>query len=217
MMAKRNPKPAMRAASRPAGKPPRKARVIGPAEQAVIARMYLQNYSNYEIGESLGVDEKTVRHHLEFNIRPVWIHSTRRVSEIELAKVDQIERIAWQAFEKSQNDETRETIKHELVEGDGKDGKKKADMKIVERALTTITTTGSTAWIQVIQWCIDFRSKILGHYAAHRVNINYGGEVRVAGKTRKDIDKELVQRIAFVVNNIEERKRLVESYGRSHN
>lgn len=196
------------------GKPTASARVIGEAELVIIARMKLRHRPAPEIAELLGVDEKTVRHHYEHTIRPSFRHVLNRTAEEEMARIDEIERIAWECFDKSLEPQTRETIKTGLIEGLKGNSKSKAKkLGTIESVLTTIHTNGDTSWINVIQWCVEERCKIKGHYAAQRLQINHGGEIRVAGKSREDLDRELHQRIAFIMNNREERARLAAAYG----
>lgn len=200
--------------NRKPGKPHSAQRVIGPAELVIIARMKLKHVPVPEIAELFGCDEKTIRHHYEHNIRPSFRHTLMRTAEEELARIDEIERIAWVRFDKSLEPETKETIKQGLVKGlKGTTKVRATKLEAVERVVTTITKNGETSWIAVIQWCVEERCKIKGHYAAQRLQINHGGEIRVAGKSRDDIDRELQERIAYILNNREERQRLASAYG----
>ncbi len=203
---------ARRSSPRCSGKPAAAERAIGPAELAIIAQRHLQHRPIVEIAEELGVVPGTIRHHLEHSIKPSFRHSLMRMAEEEMARIDMVEKIAWERFAASMEPQTKRTIKHGLLDGlKGKPGK----IGIVERAMTKIKTNGDIGWINVIQWCVEERCKIKGHYASQRLHINHGGDVRVAGKSREDIDLELQQRIAFLLNNREERARLLENYGGS--
>ena len=69
---------------------------------------------------------------------------------------------------------------------------------------TEISRTGEVAWIQVVQWCLNFRAKIHAHYAPVRHKADMGGELRVAGKTPTQVDEEMLKRL---FEKIAERRR----------
>lgn len=201
------PKPGKRSpVGRKSGRPKVQDRPIGPAEHLIIARGVLRNVPLIDLAVQLGVSEATIRFHLEHNIRPIWHHGMQRTAELELAKIDEVERTAWECFAKTLDNETHETIKQELEKEGG-------NLKTVERMLKTVTTAGSTAWMHVVMNCIAERAKILGYYAAQRFKIDGGGSIRVAGKSREDINKELLQRIAHVVKNKEVREQMLQGFG----
>ena len=188
------------------GRPKNSERPIGPAELVLIARQHLRHRPNAEIALALGVSERAVEHHLNTTIKPSWRYTLARTQEQELARIDEVERIAWERFEASLAPTTREVVKEVLAKGG-------TEPQIVERVLTKIDRNGETAWVNVIQWCVEERCKIKGHYAAQRLQINQTTDIRVAGKSREDIDRELMERVAFVIQNREERERLARSYG----
>jgi len=201
-------------AKRKAGKPKAAERLIGDSELVVIARMKLRHVPYTEIAKAIGVSVATIKHHYEHTIRPSFRHALARTAEEEMARIDEIERIAWDRFDASLNPATKETIKTEMIEGlKGNAKAKAAKLGTVERSLTKISSNGDTCWLHVIQWCVEERCKIKGHYASQRLQIHHGGEIRVAGKSREDLDRELYERIAYIVNNREERARLAAAYG----
>lgn len=174
---------------------------VAPDQMERIGVLWLQQWSVPRISAVLGVTDATVRYHLENSILPVWQNAMLRNVEIELARVDLIERIAWEQFESSQGTETTESVKTRLAKEDSLDG------ELIERAVTkTKRLTGQPAWIAVVQWCVDWRSKIAGYYAAKGIDVS--GTIRVAGKSREEIEEELQRRIAFVVERLEQRKQL---------
>ncbi len=198
------------------GNPPGK-RLIGPLELDQIARMQLQHVSIDQMAVKLGVSPSTIRHHLDTSVKPIWHYGIERLAEEELARIDMIERIAWERLESAENDQT-ETVKDVLAK-ETVDGQVVEYLKTVERATTRGNRSGGIlGWMGVIQWAVQERCKIKGHYAAQRLQINQGGDIRVAGKTREDIDQELTERIAFVLESSARRKALADAYdGRSRN
>jgi hypothetical protein len=63
-----------------------------------------------------------------------------------------------------------------------------------------------------IKWCVSERCRIKVFYASDRQRISDGGGIRVAGKSREQIDDELQRRIAFVLESAANRKRLADEY-----
>lgn len=87
-----------------------------------------------------------------------------------IAEIEAIKRIAWQHFRSEAPAETRETIEEALL--DPKNNKsqrkrgrpKKPTINIIKRVVSTVKKPGNLGWLQVIQWCITERNKILGFY-----------------------------------------------------
>lgn len=187
------------------GRPTARERVIGPAEIIKIAEWHIQHIPLTEIAERLGVDEATVRHHIRQTIRPQWEQATRRPMGEELARVDLLEKTAWECFHKSTQPATKQKMKEILAEaGDDEAG------DLIERVVETTFRDGDTAWHAVIQWCIDYRTKVAGFYAPDRMKVTHAGEVRVAGQTRELVDAALMERIRHVAAEVQSRNRLAQ-------
>lgn len=105
------------------GRPTKKLAILKRREK--VADLYLQGWTQQEIGDHVGVNQKTVSTDLK-RIRQAWLDSSVRnfdeAREIELRKIDRVEREAWAAWVRSQqpaqsahiNDETsqRKTRRH---------------------------------------------------------------------------------------------------------
>ncbi len=85
------------------GRPRASQRPIGPAEQQQIASLYLRGWPATKIAVGLGVTERTVRHHLERNIRPIWRESPHADLEEDLRKVARIEEAARVTFRQTRD------------------------------------------------------------------------------------------------------------------
>lgn len=138
---------------RGAGRPRAVARAIDPDEIQRIADWRLQGCSLSEIALRLGVHRSTVQHHLKA-IGHEWQvgHNVDRAEQ--LAKVNLMERVAWERFEQSMKPQTRKQLKFDLA----KDLKAKnvdaaEARRLVEEVVTRTTRTGEPAWLGVIQWC----------------------------------------------------------------
>ncbi len=172
-------------------------RPVTPEVLQRIGRMWLQGRNNCEIAKEIGIDESTVRYHLQNNILPLWQEDMRSRLAEDLAKVALLERTAWERYDSSVPSEPHELIEKALLEGGSKP-------RIVKQAVRKITKTGDTAWLQIVQWCIDFRARIHAHYAPTRHHVDHGGEMRVAGMTPTEVDQAMLKRL---MEQIQERRR----------
>ncbi len=91
---------------------------------------------------------------------------------LELAKVDELERVYWQAWERSR--QTRETTSTKKV--DGKEAK-------IEAAMSRQQLLGDPRFLAGVQWCIERRCKLLGIDAPERRQVSGpdGGPIPIAG------------------------------------
>jgi|LSQX01.1.fsa_nt_gb hypothetical protein len=144
-----------------------------------------------------GIDESTVRYHLNERIRPLWHERMRSRLAEDLAKVDLLEATAWERFESHTPGETHEQTEKALLEGGSR-------LKIVKQATRTVTKTGEIGWLQIVQWCLDFRAGIHAHYAPTRHHVDRGSEMRVAGMSPVEVDQLMLQRL---MEKIAERRR----------
>ncbi len=178
--------------TRKPGRPKRGREVCTPHMIQQIGNMWLQGVSMTKIGHELGIDRKTVAHHLNTTIRPQWREDSRSRLHEDLAKVGLIERTAWERFESQTPAETVEDVEKGLRESK-KTGR--VSLRIIKQASKSVKRPGQTAWLQVIQWCIEFRAKIHAHYAPTRHHVEHGGEMRVAGMTPSEVDNVMLERL----------------------
>ena len=157
-------------AKRKSGRPAKKDRPITPEILEQIGQRFFTGHSAREIAEKIGVDESTIRHHLEKTLKPMWRDRIKDTVGEVLAEIEAIKRIAWQHFRSEKPCETRESIEEALIDPKNNGTKrkrgrpKKPTINIIKRVVSTVTKTGNLGWLQVIQWCITERSKILGFY-----------------------------------------------------
>jgi len=203
----RSAKPtAKKTAKRSPGRPKPGERVVTEAILMQIAEKHLQNMGPSAIGKALGIDESTVRHHLKQTIMPRWQEDMRSKLHEDLAKVSLIEKVAWERFHNAKPGETVEHVEKALS--------KKGRMRIVKQATRAVTRTGEAAWIQVIQWCVDFRARIHAHYAPTRHKVDLGSELRVAGMTPDQVDQAMLKRL---MQSIEDRRKYQAALGTGDN
>jgi hypothetical protein len=125
-----------------------------------VAELFLQSYTQVQIAEQLGVKQPTVSADLRA-VREEWRRSSIRdfdqAVEVELKKLELLEREAWLAWERSQ--EPQESTR---VTNDGSGKGKKAE-KTVRR------TPGDPRFLDQIHKCIAARRALLGLDAPTRI------------------------------------------------
>ena len=186
--------------SRKQGRPKASEKAVTPQVLQEISRRWLQGRSVWSIAVELGFDESTVRYHLNTNLRPLWHEEMRSMLDVDLAKVTMIETIAWERFYSTVPGETVEQIEKALTE----DKRGRGRLKIVKQAVRSVTKTGEAGWLQIIQWCVDFRARIHAHYAPTRTHVDIGGEMRVAGMGPSEVDQVMLDRL---MQQISERRK----------
>lgn len=120
-----------------------------------VAALYVRHYSLREIEAEVGVDHATVGRDLAA-LREEWLASSlmdfnARKAE-ELSRLDQLERVAWSAWERSCRD-AEKTVKKRVPAGDG---------HRVETTHTREGQAGDPRFLERVGWCIDRRCELLG-------------------------------------------------------
>ena len=165
-----------------------------------ISDLYLRGWIQADIAEKLGVSQATISGDIKALHRD-WLKSSLidfdKAKARELAKIDDLERINYAAWERSCEDAESTTKK---MIGDPTTGRK-------EMSKTAKGQAGDPRFLQGIQWCIDRRCKILGVDAPQRKEITGkdGGPIEtknVDGVT----DDERVARIAALLDEARARR-----------
>jgi DNA-binding transcriptional ArsR family regulator len=127
--------------------------------RAKVAEMYLKGRFQWEIADSLGIDQATVSRDLKA-LQKEWKESAVRdfdeAKEQELARVDNLERTYWESWERSLKEkETTRTEQSTKDKGNNKDeGSTRAGILKEQR-------DGNPEFLKGVQWCINKRSEIL--------------------------------------------------------
>jgi len=126
-----------------------------------ISELYLQGKSQSEIGLEVGLAQPNVSHELK-KIREQWRASTVRnydeAKNIELARIDQIENEAWEAW-------NRGIGKHIVTT-------KKDSREDSELTTRTEHLNGDPRYLDVIAGCVKKRCEILGLNAPTKTEIS---------------------------------------------
>lgn len=126
------------------------------------SKMYLHGASQEEIAAELGLNQATVSRDLA-TLQGEWAQLAlrnldQRKAE-ELARLDTIERAAWQAWERSCENATIETKR---VKGKNSIDGSRLRADEMEQITRTEGRTGDPRYLQVIHDCIKRRCEILG-------------------------------------------------------
>lgn len=121
-----------------------------------VARLYCMGHAQWEIAKIENVSDSVITNDLH-TIQETWkskysadVHDLKMA---ELAKIDEIERLAFEAYKRSC--EIKRVVTKEKIVG-GKDGTVYKDKVVREQLI------GSDAFLNRISWCSEQRCKILG-------------------------------------------------------
>jgi hypothetical protein len=127
--------------------------------RAEVAARYLKGELQSDLATSFGVSQAQISHDLKV-IRATWLASAVRAQE--LAKIDQVEREYWLAWERSQQD------KEVAYSERGPKGTKAGERREGQ--------AGNAAFLDGVLKCIAKRCEILGLDAPKRFNVTLDWE-----------------------------------------
>jgi predicted transcriptional regulator len=151
------------------------------------AEMYIRGKTQYEIASELGISQGQVNYDLKA-IQAQWRESTTmnldEAKGRELARLDELERTFWNAWEASKMERTKS---RQETDGSKKDGKltvKKASTEKEQR-------DGNPAFLAGVLSCIDRRCKLLGLDAPTKSELTGkdGGPIRTENTQKPDLSK----------------------------
>lgn len=182
-------------------------------DRVIIARMYLRGKSIHEILFEVNalytarpITIKEIEFELE-SIRTAWMRSTlfdfNTAKMKELARLDEVEREAWEAWERSK-------LKHVRLEYMVTDDQvpfsperiakvqRKKKYKVIE------ATVGDIKYLEVIERMIKMRCEIIGLFQAKQLQIDWRTEAIQSGMDEKTLDAVKEKTIETLVKAIEE-------------
>jgi predicted transcriptional regulator len=122
------------------------------SDRAKIASFMLRGYSQKQIADEMKMTEAMVSREVK-ELRKDWAESAKiDMNEAlgqELARIDQIEKEAWEAWEESKKPTKRE--QQSVTEGQAQ------KVSIVKNY-----RTGDPRYMNIITWCVEQRSRLLG-------------------------------------------------------
>jgi hypothetical protein len=147
-------------------------------DRALIAEAYLPGESQLSIARRLNISRQQVGFDLQV-IRAAWRESAvRDIGEHmaeELARLDELERTYWRAWEHSRQDlthTTHETVDDQInVPSGRRHGRVPAPRSRKREATRTEQQGGNPAYLAGVMNCVEMRSKLLGLFPATNVNV----------------------------------------------
>jgi len=177
-------------------RPPTQQAVIDERRQRV-ARLYLIGRTQWQIAEEAGCSQSLVSRDLRA-IREAWRKSATidfdEARAKELAKLEEVEREAWDAWQRSKNDAVTYRIKQT---NDGE-----------EKTVTRVGQTGNVRFLDMVQKCIAQRRTLLGLDAPSRSELRLSDD-NASGLASRLTDDDLI-RIATASAGPEAAKKLRE-------
>jgi len=149
-----------------------------------IARWYCEGRPQIEMAEELGVDENYVVEAIR-TLRSEWASrrddfNTRK--DEELAKLDNLEQEAWQAWQRSCEERIVTRVHLERMRPSSQD-----EPVITEQVITKEARDGNPIYLEMVFRCIDRRIKMLGMDAPVRIQSDVT-LVALAAKIAEDLD-----------------------------
>lgn len=131
-------------------------------EMELIAELYCKGWGLVKIGDKIGISRTQVMHDLRA-LRREWVRSgIAKIEErvaTELAKIDNLEAVAWMAWDRSKEDNMTYTVT--TLEAKKIPGKKKGPPRKKTQEIRK-PSSGDPRFLERVSWCIDQRCKILG-------------------------------------------------------
>jgi hypothetical protein len=130
------------------------------------AALYLRGLTHAEIAQRLHVSRQQIGYDLKV-LQQRWQESSladfNAKKAAELARVDELERTYWEAWERSC--QAREVTTQERIQGGGgqpDDGRRKAGVRKEQR-------DGNPEFLRGVERCVELRCKITGAFAALKI------------------------------------------------
>lgn len=182
-------------------------------DRVLIARMYLRGKSQHEMMITLNamypekpIDHIDVHHDLQ-EIRKAWLQSTivdfNMAKAKELARLDEAEREAWEAWERSKE-------KHVRIEYDVGDDQVAFSKDVIVPVHRTRkhkvieATVGDIKYLEMVERMIKMRCDILGLFQAQKIQVDWRVEALQSGLDESTIDAVKEKTVQTLLQAIEQ-------------
>ena len=151
-------------------------------DRTALSSMYLRGMRQVDMAKELKVSVSTIERDLSI-LRSQWedasVYNFHSAKSEQLAKIDEIERAAWAAYESSRLE--RRKVTH-------------FDEQVNPRTVTQRDDAGAgdAKWLDKISWCVDQRCRIMGFHAPKEVAMTHSKTDR----PMEDLSKEDLMMIA---------------------
>lgn len=144
---------------------PKRSRAQRQRDLDQISALYLKGWRQVDIAEEIGVTQQQIAYDLK-EIHARWRESSVRnldeAKAMELARLDELEREYWAAWERSKGEKTKA---RQFGKMDA-DGQRQIERAVMEKE----QLIGNPAFLAGVEKCIDMRCKLLGIYAPTRLD-----------------------------------------------
>jgi hypothetical protein len=183
-------------------------------DRVLIARMYVRGRRQFEMLQELNKMYPPERHltpkaiHLDLQaIQKAWAQSTlydfNAAKVKELARLDEAEREAWDAWERSKEKHVR--VEYEISDDQVPfSADKIADVKRKKRRKVIEATVGDIKYLEMVERLIKMRCDIIGLFSAQKFQIDWRTEALQSGMDEATIDAVREKTIETLVQAIEE-------------
>ncbi len=131
-------------------------------DRADISRRYLSGQSQRDIAGSLSITREMVRYDLEA-LAAEWRKEAAmnytEAKDLERRKLDNLERVYWEAWERSVSQKRQKTRTSTSKPAAGKGSKGRGDMTAM---VENVETFGDPRFLEGVRWCIDRRIRLFG-------------------------------------------------------
>ena len=182
-------------------------------DRVLIARMYVRGKSQHEMTAELNklypekqFTSQTIQNELQ-DIRNLWLSSTmidfNAAKVKELARLDEAEREAWEAWERSKEKQ----VKLEYLVADDQVAfsvdkiapvHRKSKHKVIQ------STIGDIKYLEMIERMIKMRCDILGLFQAQRLQIDWRTEALQSGMDENTIEKVREKTVEYLLQAMKE-------------
>jgi hypothetical protein len=132
-----------------------------------LAELYLRGHTQHEMARELGICRQQVGYDLK-EVQKRWRESAlgdiNTKKEQELARIDHLERVYWQAWEESKKLRETTTSTTEKTMGQAESPSQQGPVRL-KAAMRKQERDGNPEFLRGIQWCINKRCEILGLHA----------------------------------------------------
>jgi hypothetical protein len=182
-------------------------------DRVLVARMYVRGKSQHEMLLSINslypdrpITPKSIHLDLQF-IRKSWLQSTlvdfNEAKVKELARLDECEREAWDAWERSKDKHVR--IEYEVTDDQVPfsidkiaDVQRKKKRKVIE------ATVGDIKYLEIVERMIKMRCDILGLFEAKKIQVDWRLEAQQAGLDEETINLVKEKTVSVLLEAIEQ-------------
>ena len=165
-------------------------------DRVKIAELYIKGVYQHVIAAELGLAQSQIAYDLK-KIQAEWVKNTTldldHFKGKEIAKVDEVERVAWADYARSKRE-----FKSKIVKGKGlgrnEQGQTTGDS--IEQTIKTEERNGDPRFLDVVMKCIERRCKLLGldepekHQHSGKVTLEDKSLEEVRAR-REQIEKEM--------------------------